>query len=217
MKKASSYIMVLFFFMFFPGLLFYSGESIGHSREQEQAKKETDNTNKAGQDKEIQKEEKEIGISIPDLLLLNQDGEKIRFYSDLVKDKVVAINFIFTTCTTACPLLSATFSNVQELMGDRFGRDVYLISISVDPVVDTPERLKAMATKFHARPGWTFVTGESLEISQLLKALGASALRKKDHTPLVLIGNDTRGIWTRTYGLAQPVQIERVIDSMIKR
>ena len=217
MKKASNYIVVLFFSMFFSGLLFYPGEVMSHSRELEQAKKESDNTNKAIQDKEIQKEEKEIRISIPDLLLLNQDGKKIRFYSDLVKDKVVAINFIFTTCTTACPLLSATFSNVQELMGDRFGRDFYLISISVDPVIDTPERLKAMATKFNAGPGWTFITGEREEIVKLLRALGASALRKKDHTPLVLIGNDTRGVWTRTYGLAQPVQIERVIDGMIKR
>lgn len=215
MKKASIYIMVLFFSMFFPGLLFYPGEVISHNREQEQAKKETDNTNKERQDKEIQKEEKEIRISIPDLLLLNQEGKKIRFYSDLVKDKVVAINFIFTTCTTACPLLSATFSNVQELMGDRFGRDVYLISISVDPVIDTPERLKAMATKFHARPGWTFVTGEREEIVKLLRALGASALRKKDHTPLVLIGNDTRGIWTRTNGLAQPIHLARLIDGMM--
>lgn len=217
MKKASVYVMTLFFSMFFPGLLFYPGEVISHNMDQEQAKKETDNTNKERQNKEIQKEEKEIRVSIPDLLLLNQEGKKIRFYSDLVKDKVVAINFIFTTCTTACPLLSATFSNVQELMGDRFGRDFYLISVSVDPVTDNPERLKAMATKFQARPGWTFVTGDSQEISKLLRALGASSLRKKDHTPLVLIGNDTRGTWTRINGLAQPVQIERVIDGMIKR
>lgn len=208
--------MVLFFSLLFPGLLFYPGEVISHNSEQEQAKKGTDNTRKESQDAEIQKEEKKIRISIPDLLLLNQDGKKVRFYSDLVKGKVVAISFIYTTCTTACPLLTATFSSLQELMGERFGRDFYLISVTIDPMTDTPERLKAMAAKFHAKEGWTFVTGGWEEISRLLKALGASSIRKKDHTQLVLIGNEKSGEWTRINGLAQPVHLARLIDGMIR-
>ncbi|MCI0417861.1 MAG: SCO family protein [Acidobacteria bacterium] len=97
--------------------------------------------------------------SIPDVVLLNQRGEQVRFYSDLVKNKVVAINFIFTTCTTICPPMGVHFSKLQKLMGKRAGRDFHLISISVDPVTDTPQRLKAWGEKFDAGPGWTLLTG----------------------------------------------------------
>ncbi|MBI1987965.1 MAG: SCO family protein [Nitrospinae bacterium] len=150
-------------------------------------------------------------MSIPDLVLLNQDGKKIRFYSDLIKGKVVAINFIFTTCTTICPPLATTFSKVQELAGDRLGKDFTLISISVDPITDTPERLKAWGEKFQAKPGWTLVTGPKPEMDQLLRALRASVARKEDHSPTVLIGNDARGVWTRTYGLMPPSRMFELI------
>ena len=104
-------------------------------------------------------------MSIPDVELLDQDGRKIHFYSDLVKGKTVAINFIFTTCTTICPPMGATFASVQKELGDR---DVQFISISVDPVTDTPERLKAWRAKFKAGPRWTLVTGEKEKIDELL-------------------------------------------------
>lgn len=140
-------------------------------------------------------------LSIPDVAVLDQDGKKLRFYSDLVQGKVVAINFIYTTCTTICPILGATFANVQGQMGERSGRDFSLISISVDPVTDTPSRLKAWAAKFNAKPGWTLVTGKKPDIDKLLKSLGATTAQKEDHPPLVLIGNDPKGLWTRAYGL----------------
>ena len=151
-------------------------------------------------------------LVIPDVEVLDQDGRKLRFYSDLVKDRVVAINFIFTTCTTICPPLSATFARVQKDLGERAGRDVQMISISVDPVTDTPERLKAWAGKFHASPGWTFVTGPKAVIDELLRALGAATASPQDHSPTILIGNDARGEWTRTYGLAPPRQILELIN-----
>jgi cytochrome oxidase Cu insertion factor (SCO1/SenC/PrrC family) len=143
-----------------------------------------------------------FNLQIPDVTVYDQDGRKLKFFTDLVKDKTVAINFIFTTCTTICPPLAATFHRVQQELGDQVGRDVRMISISVDPVTDVPERLKAFAVKFKAGPGWTLVTGSKLEIDQLLKALGASVADKNDHTPMILIGNDKAGYWTRTYGLA---------------
>jgi cytochrome oxidase Cu insertion factor (SCO1/SenC/PrrC family) len=142
-------------------------------------------------------------MDIPDIELLDQNGRKIHFYSDLVKGHTVAINFIFTTCTTICPPLGATFARVQKELGDRMGRDVRLISITVDPATDTPERLKAWGAKFHAGDGWTFVTGDKPQVDELLRALGASSARREDHSPTILIGNDTTGTWTRTYGLAQ--------------
>jgi cytochrome oxidase Cu insertion factor (SCO1/SenC/PrrC family) len=152
-------------------------------------------------------------MDIPDVELLDQNGRKIHFYSDLVKGHTVAINFIFTTCTTICPPLGATFARVQKELGDRVGQDVRLISITVDPATDTPERLKAWGAKFHAGDGWTFVTGDKPQVDELLRALGASSARREDHTPTVLIGNDTTGTWTRTYGLAQVSQLVQIINT----
>ena len=99
-------------------------------------------------------------------------------------------------------------------MGDRVGSDIRLISISVDPVTDVPARLKAFGAKFKAGPGWTFVTGSRSDIDTLLKALGAAVADKNDHTPMMLIGNEPAGFWTRTYGLAPTASIVRVISDV---
>jgi protein SCO1/2 len=152
-------------------------------------------------------------MNIPDIELLDQNGRKIHFYSDLVKGHTVAINLIFTTCTTICPPLGATFARVQKELGDRMGRDVRLISITVDPATDTPERLKAWGAKFHAGDGWTFVTGDKPQVDELLRVLGASSAQREDHSPTVLIGNDLKGTWTRTYGLAQVSQLLQIINT----
>ena len=154
-------------------------------------------------------------MNIPDVEVLDQNGKKIHFYTDLVKGQTVAINFIFTTCTTICPPLGATFARVQKELGDKAGRDVRFISISVDPVTDTPERLKAWGAKFHAGESWTFVTGNKPEIDELLRALGASSARREDHSPTVLIGNDAQGNWTRTYGLANTSTLVNIINDAI--
>ena len=150
-------------------------------------------------------------VRVPDMTVYDQNGKKLHFYTDLVKGKTVAINFIFTTCTTICPPMTATFRRVQQSLGERVGKDIRLISVSVDPAVDTPERMKSFAEKFHAEPGWTFVTGDISDIDQLLEALGALVADKNDHTPLVLVGNDPAGHWTRTYGLAPAPVIAKVI------
>lgn len=153
---------------------------------------------------------------IPDIEVLDQNGNQLHFYSDLIKGKTVVINFIFTNCTTICPPLAATFARVQKEMGDKVGRDVHFISISVDPLTDTPERLKAWGAKFKAGPGWTFVTGDKQEIAKLLSALGASVSRREDHSPAVLVGNDLKGVWTRTYGLAKTTQMVGLILNVME-
>ena len=152
-------------------------------------------------------------LNIPDVEVLDQDGTVRHFYSDLVKGKTVAVNFIFTNCTTICPPLGATFARVQRELGDK-AKDVNFISVSVDPLTDTPERLKAWGAKFKAGPGWTFVTGNKEEIDRLLRALGAFSARREDHTPSVIIGNDARDVWTRTYGLASPSQMVTLINEV---
>lgn len=156
-------------------------------------------------------------IHIPDVTVYDQNGKRLKFHTDLVKDKTVAINFIFTTCTTICPPLTATFRRVQQELGERVGHGVNLISVSVDSTTDTPERLKDFALKFKADSGWTFVTGDKVEIDTLLKALGAAVANKNDHTPMILIGNDSASYWTRAYGLSRPTMLAEMIDNAFNR
>lgn len=149
---------------------------------------------------------------IPHARVVDQNGKQLNFYNDLIKGKSVAINFVFTTCTAICPSLTATFRKVQQEARAR-GLDVQLISVSVDPTVDTPERLQDFAKKFKAEPGWTFVTGDKAEIDSLLQALGVAVVSKNDHTPMVLIGNEVSDQWTRTYGLSSPKIIVDLIQA----
>ena len=153
---------------------------------------------------------------IPDAPVLDQNGKQLNFYSDLIKGRTVAINFVFTTCTTICPPLTATFRRVQQDAATR-GLNVQLISVSVDPTTDTPERLRDFAAKFKAEPGWTFVTGDKAQIDSVLQALGAAVSNKNDHTPMILIGNDASDYWTRAYGLTSPTKIVELIDAATKR
>ena len=155
-------------------------------------------------------------MQIPNVRVLNQNGKALDFYSDLIKGQNVAINFIFTTCTTVCPVLTATFRRVQTQL-EATQSNVKLISISVDPTIDTPERLRDFADKFKAGPGWTFVTGEKSDIDSLLQRLGAGLGNKNDHTSMVLIGNDPADVWTRTYGLSSPTVLLKVITDTAAR
>jgi protein SCO1 len=158
---------------------------------------------------------REARPSIPDVSLINQNGEPVRFYRDLVQGKVVAVNFVFTTCTTICPLAGANFGKLQELTAGRLGKDFFLISVSVDPVVDTPQRLRAWAAQFNAGPGWTLLTGSKREVDRLLKAMNAYASDKQVHGPIVWIGNDRTGEWTRADALAPPRELAALMTSML--
>jgi cytochrome oxidase Cu insertion factor (SCO1/SenC/PrrC family) len=146
----------------------------------------------------------------PETVVHDQDGRRLSFYSDLVKGHTVAIDFIFTSCTTICPILSANFRKVQKELGAN-AADVRLISVSIDPVTDTPERLKRFSEQFNAGPGWTLVTGDKAEIDGLLNSLGAAVNNKLDHTPTILVGNDQAGYWQRVNGLASSSAILRTI------
>jgi protein SCO1 len=108
----------------------------------------------------------------PDVEVLTQDGKAVRFYDDLIQDKVFVINFLFTTCRDFCPLAAARLSELQAKLGDAMGRDVFIYSISVDPETDTPERLKAYAETFQAGPGWRFITGKPEDIRLISHKLG---------------------------------------------
>ncbi|MEP7010830.1 MAG: SCO family protein [Acidobacteriota bacterium] len=152
--------------------------------------------------------------AIPDISLVDQNGKKIHFYSDLIQGKVVAVNFVFTTCSTICTPQGARFAELRKLLGDQAGRDVHLISVSIDPQSDTPAKLKAWSEKLGAGPGWTLVTGEKDEVVRLLKSLGAFDVDIKRHTPSLLLGNDRDKRWTRAYSLAPAAQLAGLLEGL---
>jgi protein SCO1/2 len=158
--------------------------------------------------------QREDGLSIPDVAVLTQDGREVRFWSDLVAGKVVAMNFVFTTCTTVCPPLGANFGKLQQLLKEGAGSEVRLISVSVDPVMDTPERLAAWGELFGAGDRWTLVTGDKTEVTRLLKALQVFTPDIRDHAPVVLLGDARSGRWTRTYGLAPPQELAALLEEL---
>jgi protein SCO1 len=154
------------------------------------------------------------GVSIPDVTLVNHEGQRIRFRSDLLDGKIVAVNFIFTSCKGICPPMGANFAQLQQRLGDRVGKDVELISISVDPRTDTPERLREWRDSFGGRPGWILLTGEKREVDFLLKQMGVFAADKTNHSPFILLGDPAARKWTRVHGLTAPDRLAKIIGEM---
>lgn len=147
----------------------------------------------------------------PNVALITQDGKTVRFYDDLLKGKSVAINVVFTDCKDSCPLETANLVQLQRILGERIGKDLFFYSISIDPQRDTPEVLKAYAEKFGAGgPGWLFLTGKPEDIKLITKKLGLIRDRDKPtsreghHTPWLMLGNEPTGQWTRNSALDNP-------------
>jgi protein SCO1 len=150
-----------------------------------------------------------------DVMLVNQDGEKMRLYSDLLQGKTVIINSFFATCQGSCLPITRNLEKVQEALGDRLGKDARIISISVDPTVDTPAELKAFGKKFHARPGWYFLTGSKENVEFVLKKIGQFVTDKQDHYNIIIIGNERTGLWKKAFGLAKSEALVEVVESVL--
>jgi len=150
-----------------------------------------------------------------DVVLLNQNGERMRLYSDLLRGKVVIINSFFATCQGSCLPMNRNLEKVQEALGDHVGKDVYIISISVDPAVDTPASLKDYAKKLHARPGWYFLTGDKQNVDFALNKLGQYVNDKQDHLNIFIIGNERTGLWKKAFGLAPSDQLIKIVESVL--
>lgn len=150
-----------------------------------------------------------------DVELINQDGQKMRFYSDVLKDRVVVINTFFTTCVSVCPPMNRNLEKVQEALGDRLGKDVFIVSLSVDPEIDTPPRLKDYSRRFHARPGWIFLTGKKENIDWALYKLGQYVQSRDDHSTIMIIGNEPKGLWKKAFGLARSDELIKIVDDVM--
>jgi len=159
-------------------------------------------------------ESKANDIVLMDLDVVDQDGTALRFKSDVIGDRLVVMDFVYTTCTTACPIQTAIFSQLQEKLGDRLGQEVFLVSVSVDPTTDIPPRLKAYANKHHARPGWKWITGKKSNVDQVLLALRAYSSDLDEHPSMILIGDGQVGGWTRYYGFPKLDTLMKQIDAL---
>jgi len=150
-----------------------------------------------------------------DVELLDQDGRKVHFYTDMLKGKTVVINAFFTTCTSVCPPMNRNMEKIQEALGDRLGKEVFLISISVDPTTDTPPRLKEYAQKFHAKPGWTFLTGKKENVDWALYKVGQYVETKDDHTTVIIVGNEATGLWKKMFGMGKTAELIQIVESVV--
>jgi protein SCO1/2 len=155
----------------------------------------------------------------PNVPLTTQDGAPVRFYDDLLKGKIVAVNLIYTTCKYACPLETARLAQVARLLGDRMGRDVFFYSITIDPEHDTPAVLKEYAAKYQAGPGWTFLTGKAEDIELISRKLGLYSApdpsNPDGHTPMLIVGNESTGQWMRNSALDNPKFLSRTIGDWL--
>jgi protein SCO1/2 len=150
----------------------------------------------------------------PNVPLVTQDGQTVRFYDDLIKGKIVLVNFIYASCKEVCPLVTARMAQLQKQLGDRVGRDIFLYSITLDPIRDTPEALKKHANAFHAGPGWLFLTGKPEDIERVRYKLGERSKSLVDHRNDAIAGNGATGEWERTSLFQDVAQIALTILNM---
>ena len=159
----------------------------------------------------------------PNVPLVTHEGKSVRFFDDLIKDKVVVINFIDTTCPDVCPLETARLAEMQAILGDRVGRDVFMYSITIDPETDTPEVLKEYAERYQVAPGWLFLTGKESDIKLLRKKLGMYIAEiqgvqedgTRDHNPSMIIGNQATGRWMKRSPFENPYVLAKHVGSWL--
>lgn len=153
-------------------------------------------------------------VAFADVPLLDQDGRELRLKDDLVGDRIVVMGFVYTSCTTVCPVISAIMQKLQKQLGERAGREVQLISLSIDPMRDTPERLHEYAGRFGAGEGWRWVTGSNEAVTDTLKGLGTWTANYQDHPPLIMVGDGRTQQWTRFYGFTDPAVLMARVDEL---
>ncbi|HEX9918057.1 MAG TPA: SCO family protein [Pyrinomonadaceae bacterium] len=150
-----------------------------------------------------------------DVELINQNGERMRLYSDVLKNHIVVVNAFFATCQGSCLPMNRNLEKVQAAFKERMGKDLYIVSISVDPTVDTPQSLKEYAKKLNAAPGRLFLTGKKENVDWALYKLGQYVEQREQHTNIFIIGNERTGLWKKAFGLAKPEELVKIVESVL--
>ncbi|MCA1632943.1 MAG: SCO family protein [Acidobacteria bacterium] len=154
----------------------------------------------------------------PDLMLTTHEGKKVGFYDDLIKDKIVIMNFMYAKCDGICPGITANLVKVQRLLGDRLGRDIFINSFTLKPDQDTPEVLKRYADTYKAKPGWTFVTGSPADMETVRRKLGFTDpdpvrdADKTNHIGNIRYGNEPLQRWGGGPGMSKPDWIVKMVS-----
>jgi protein SCO1/2 len=158
-----------------------------------------------------------VGVTLHDLELIDQDGAHVKFRSDIIGDRVAVVIPFYTTCTTSYPILIFMFTRLQEMLGEQLGRDVVLVSVSVDPKTDIPVRLKAFSRRQKAKPGWVFLSGDRYNLGQVLLGVGvlfSPNIDDHNHIPITLVGR-AESDWRRFHGFPSPEQIMAEISKSL--
>jgi protein SCO1/2 len=155
--------------------------------------------------------------SFPNVTLTTHERKKVKFYDDLLKDKIVIINFMYVKCEGICPGTTANLVKVQKLLGDRMGKDIFMYSITLKPEEDTPEKLAAYAKAYKVGPGWQFLTGDPKDVELLRQKLGfidrdpVRDANKSNHIGMLRWGNEAHTLWAGCPGSLAPNKIVKEI------
>lgn len=156
-------------------------------------------------------------VRLPEVELITADGEPFVLSAAGFGDRVVLVDFVYTTCTTICPALSAVMAAAHEALSAHLGRDLVLVSVSVDPARDTPDVLRAYAANFGAGPQWVWLTGNQGPVGKVLRAFGLSTGSPDEHPPLLLVGHPAGGRWLRWLGIPAPQAVIDQVETMIRQ
>jgi protein SCO1/2 len=155
-------------------------------------------------------------VKVPEgLLLTDRSGEQVDLRRDVIGERVAVVNFVYTNCTTVCPVTSTIFSMLQKSLADRLGEEVVLVTLTVDPARDTPHRLRSYANNFAPGEDWIWLTGDNSTVDSALREFGAYTANFEDHPAMVLVGDARNSTWYRLYGFPAPEAIESKITELL--
>jgi len=161
---------------------------------------------------------KQASVEVPEgLILTDRLGEQLDLLRDVIGDRVAVVNFVYTNCTTVCPVTSTIFSMVQNHLDGRMGEEVVLVTLTVDPARDTPQRLRSYANSFAPGEDWIWLTGDNGTVESALRAFGAYTANFEDHPAMVLVGDASNATWYRLYGFPAPEAIENKIAELLNK
>ena len=147
--------------------------------------------------------------------LVDQNGEPQRLFTDLMQGKIVLINSFFSSCKGVCPVMAQKLHEIAKAHPDRMGKDFYFLSVSVDPLVDTPQKLGEDAKSIRAKDGWLFLSGKKENVELALGKFGMTVESRENHSNLFMLGNLKTGLWKKAFGLANADELLSVVDSVL--